>query len=390
MRPEARTRSLVRWTLFIPKIVSSWRILTLVALLLLAGCTTSPDNRDADATPTVSPEPTATVSPPTATPRPTSTPTPSPTATATPEPTSTATPTATATATPTATSEPTIEITDLELHDIDGVPLIGLSVDEHPYFGGNTPVHGVIRVEGEGVLADVVLEVLENDVLIATAALVEDAKAVLLGPLDAEGGRAISESRPLFSLPSTAFAGVDKSSNGTLTLRVRAIADDGRAATYDYRTGAIWKLIRYRGENRYLSGDLFPELGGNEWVQPAVNSIIATWQGVQIGDFSNLNGGPFPPHITHQSGLDIDVWFPGYENHDGFAAQTLLDLIDNQTVLAHLDVIFVAYSQTDGDPFWEAIRNVTLSDGRPASQVFYPEPEHTGHFHVRFHQWHGP
>ena len=362
--------------------------LALVALIVLAACTTSPDNPGAPPTPTATTEPTATAVPPTATPEPTAT------ATSTPSPTATATPTNTATPSPipspTATPEPTIEITDLELQDIDGVPLIGLSVDEHPYFGGVTPVHGVIRVDGDGTLADVVLEVLENDVVIATAPLVEDARSVLLGPLDGEGGRAITESRLLFSFPSNAFVAIDKTRNGTLILRVRAIADDGHEAAYDYRDGAIWKLIRYRGENRYLTGDQFPELGGNEWVQPAVNTIIAGWQGVQIGDFSNLNGGPFPPHITHQRGLDIDVYFTGYENHDAYAAQTLLALIDNPTVLAHLDVIFVAYSQTDGDPFWEAIRNVTLSDGRPASQVFYPEPDHTGHFHVRFHQWTGP
>ena len=357
----------------------------LSTLIVLAACTTTPDSADVIAT--ASPEPTFTALPPTATSTPTATATATPSPTATPTPTNTPTPSPTAT--PTATPEPTIEITELELHDIDGVPLNSLSVDEHPYFGGNTPVHGVIRVEGEGTLADVDLEVLEQDVLIATAPLMDDAKAILLGPLDAEGGRAITESRLLFSFPSIALAAVDKSSNGTLTLRVRATADDGRVATYTYRDGAIWKLIRYRGENRYLTGDMFPEMGGNEWVQPAVNTIIAGWQGVQIGDFSNLNGGPFPPHITHQRGLDIDVYVPGYELLDAHAAETLLSLIDNQSVLTHLDIILVTYSQTDGDPFWEAIRDVPLSDGRPASQVFYPEPEHTGHFHVRFEQWHG-
>jgi hypothetical protein len=361
----------------------------LLALLVVAACTTDPDNPDAPSTSTATVPPTVTALPPTASPEPTAPPTPEPTASATPKPTNTPTPvpTASLTATP---EPPPIEITALELHDIDGATLGALSADEHPYFGGNTPVHGVIRIEGVGTLADVVLEVRENDVVIATAPLVEDASAALLGPLDAPGGRAIAESRLLFALPSTSFAAIDKISNGPLTLRVRAVSDDGREATSDYLPEGIWKLIFYRGQNRYLSGDMYPERGGNDWVQPAVNTIIASWEGVQIGDFSDLNGGPFPPHVSHQLGLDIDVWFPGYENHDAYAAEMLLTLIDSEPVLSHLDLIFVAYSQTDGDPFWEAIREVTLSDGRTAAQVIHPEPGHTGHFHVRFQQWDGP
>jgi hypothetical protein len=248
----------------------------------------------------------------------------------------------------------------------------------------------VLRIEGKGNLVEVQLDVLENDVLVARAPLAEGARGTLLGPLEPTGVREIAASQLLFQLPSSDFAELDKTSNGRLTLRVRAVLDDGREFTRDFKPDGIWKLIRYSGENRYLTGDLFADRGGNEWVQPGVNTILTQWPDMQFGDFSDMNGGPFPPHVSHQRGLDADVYFAGYENLDSFAAETLLALIDGQPWLTRLDLLFVAYTPTDGDPFWDVIKNVTLSDGRPAAQVFYPEAEHTGHFHVRFLQWEGP
>jgi hypothetical protein len=45
--------------------------------------------------------------------------------------------------------------------------------------------------------------------------------------------------------------------------------------------------------------------------------------------------------------------------------------------------MFVTYERTASNVFWQAIRNVTLDDGRRARDVILPEPGHADHCHWR-------
>ncbi|HUG13830.1 MAG TPA: penicillin-insensitive murein endopeptidase [Thermomicrobiales bacterium] len=276
---------------------------------------------------------------------------------------------------------PPVAVVSLSLNDIDGEPLRFLSADEHPYFDGYTLVHGSIQVGGAGALASVTLEVLERDAVVAIGELEAAARDALIGPFDDRGVREITLTQPLFSIDSIQFQAVDRDTDGVLTLRVRATTTDGLEAVFEYAT-PVGKLVLYRGDNRYLLDE--EGRGGNDWVQPSVRDIIAGWQDVTLGDFSDMNGGPFPPHVSHQEGLDVDVWFAGYNELDAFAAETLLSYIDGKEYTSRIVAVFVAYQPVAGDPFHDTLAGYTLSDGRPALDVILPEEGHTGHFHVRF------
>jgi hypothetical protein len=276
---------------------------------------------------------------------------------------------------------PPVEILALSLNDIDDEPLRFLSADEHPYFDGYTLLHGAISIAGDGALADVVLEVLEDGVVVATGELREAARELLIGPFGDQGLREIGGVQPLFRIASEQFQSVDQDRDGWLTLRVRATTTEGDESIAAYGT-PVGKLVLYRGDNRYLMDE--EDRGGNDWVQPSVRNVISGWEDVLLGDFSDMNGGPYPPHISHQEGLDVDIWFFGYNEMDGHAAETMLSHIDRKPYTGRIELVYAAYEPVDGNPFWEVISAHTLSDGRAAAEVILPEEDHTGHFHVRF------
>ena len=292
----------------------------------------------------------------------------------------TATSSATPTHSPTATPDPdALTITELVLNDIDDTQLRHLSVSEHPYFGGYTRVHGTLSITGTGDLTDLVLEVVASDAVITTTGLTPQARDILIQPFGDDKRLATTESILLFEIPSTELSKIDQSSENVVTLRVRARSSGGEVAERDYRD--VLTLVRYTKANRYFIGE--EHQGGNDWVRPAVRAYVEQLEGVLAGDFSNMNGGPFPPHISHQSGTDIDLWFEGYNNLDATTAERLLAIINQPEHVARIQAIFVAYKRVDGDPFFDVIKGVTLADGRPAAAVIYAEPEHYTHFHLR-------
>jgi hypothetical protein len=98
-----------------------------------------------------------------------------------------------------------------------------------------------------------------------------------------------------------------------------------------------------------------------------------------------MNGGTFPPHTSHQTGVDIDGFFDGYDARDKKAAEKMLALLNLYG--KKIARVFVTFNNKDvpdnKDPFWVAIKDVTLLDGRRARDVITREPDHTGHFHWR-------
>jgi murein endopeptidase len=95
---------------------------------------------------------------------------------------------------------------------------------------------------------------------------------------------------------------------------------------------------------------------------------------VVIGDISRDTGGPMDDHLSHQNGLDVDVYFPRVDRQlraptasgqiDHRLAQDLLD----RFVAAGAQMIFVSHSTGLHGP----------------ANVVMPWPGHDYHMHVRF------
>jgi hypothetical protein len=95
---------------------------------------------------------------------------------------------------------------------------------------------------------------------------------------------------------------------------------------------------------------------------------------VVVGDISFRSGGPMDEHVSHQNGLDVDVYYPRHDRalkapvvpgqFDRALAQDLLD----RFVAAGAQMVFVGYS----------------SGLHGASGVVVPYPNHENHMHVRF------
>jgi hypothetical protein len=95
---------------------------------------------------------------------------------------------------------------------------------------------------------------------------------------------------------------------------------------------------------------------------------------VVIGDISWRNGGPLDEHVSHQNGLDVDVYYPRVDGE--LRAPTQSDQIDtalaqdllNRFVAAGAQMIFVGFHARLHGP----------------AGVVIPYPNHEYHMHVRF------
>jgi hypothetical protein len=278
---------------------------------------------------------------------------------------------------PPAAQEPAI--TGLALFDIDGEPLRYLSADEHDYFDGNTLVHGALVVTGDpdDTVQSVSLEVIAGDAIIATGGLAAESPTQTFGN---DRTLPVGTGDLLFTIESRPFAGLDRPTDAMLGLRVRLTTASGAEAVRDY--GEVGKLIRYRGENRYEDRD--EARGGDDWLTPSALAVLEHFgDAIVIGDISDMNGGPFPPHATHQAGVDIDAWFWGYNELDAAPAETIISHLNDPGFGSSIDLVYVTYEQIDTDPLWLAIRDITLADGRAARNVIQPYPGHDTHFHWR-------
>ena len=122
-------------------------------------------------------------------------------------------------------------------------------------------------------------------------------------------------------------------------------------------------------------------LYGNERTIQAILSVVGAYRAahpdsprVVIGDLSLRDGGRMDQHVSHQNGLDVDVYYPRGDRHlsapiatsqiDQALAQDLLD----RFVAAGAQVIFVGFGTGLHGP----------------SGVVVPYPNHENHMHVRF------
>lgn len=267
-----------------------------------------------------------------------------------------------------------LTVSQLQLNDIDNTSLNYLSASDHTYFSGNTRVHGTITIKGpkEDSLEKLKLEILEGGGVIATGDLPSSLASTLLRPFGDTEEIKLSSTQLLFEIPANQLAAADQSANGQLTLRVKARSSSGETAQKDF--GSVTKLTHFTGGNRYGGRDT--DKGGDDWPKPGVRTFVEdtnhTW-----GDFSNMNGGSFPPHQTHRTGNSADGHFSGYNVRDAATAATIIG--DLNTHGTRIRTVYVTFAPNS--VFANAIANVTLNDGRAAKSVIRNVGGHTTHFH---------
>lgn len=276
--------------------------------------------------------------------------------------------------------EKKLAITKLSLKDIDNTSLGHLSTASHTYFSGNTRIHGTVTVEGaeDDSLESLVLEVIQNGGVVATADLSSGANSALIKAFGTAKKVEITTSQLLFNLTSAQAAAVNGAEDGTLSLRARAKSVNGEEVTKD--AGSVQLLVRFTGASRYGGRD--GNLGGDDWVKPSMKEI-ADHFAVTYGDFSNMNGGPFAPHSSHRTGNDLDGWFSGYNARNAATAATVISHLNDDSYGSRISAVFVTFDRTATNLFWNAIKDVTLDDGRRARDVIVPVGGHTTHFHWR-------
>lgn len=122
-------------------------------------------------------------------------------------------------------------------------------------------------------------------------------------------------------------------------------------------------------------------LYGNDRVIRALLDVLAAYRAAHpdapravVGDVSFRGGGPMELHRSHQSGLDVDVYYPRRDG--GLRAPTSTAQVDRGLAQALVDgfvaagaeKIFVGYATRLHGP----------------SDVVIPYPNHEDHMHVRF------
>ncbi len=301
-----------------------------------------------------------------------------------------------------------MSIKKVSLLDIDSKPLSYLSVaaDYHTnqgtIFHSNTRVNGTLKIHGPKnyVLDKVQLLVTEHGgVTTAVGHLAPAAAAKLLGkPFGPDETLAITTPQLLFEIPSSEAGKLILTIDNKLDLSVHIQATNEQE---DWKAwGSVRRLTRYTSSNRYGPRDL--GVGGDDWIRPSIKLILDQFApGHCYGDMSNMNGGIFDPHETHQDGIDVDVNFDspdgcGPSDSDGSFSNT--SAADAQRVINDLNSplgsqiarVYVTFHYSSSDHFWNAIKNVMLADGRRACRVIRSVPLHIHHFHWRFVSEHHP
>jgi hypothetical protein len=122
-------------------------------------------------------------------------------------------------------------------------------------------------------------------------------------------------------------------------------------------------------------------LYGNERTIRTIVSVIEAYRAanpkaprVVVGDISFEGGGPMDAHVSHQNGLDVDIYYPRLDRSlreaklssaiDRRLSQDLLD----RFIAAGASIVFVGYATGLHGP----------------EKIVVPYPNHENHMHVRF------
>ncbi|MBX3264765.1 MAG: penicillin-insensitive murein endopeptidase, partial [Labilithrix sp.] len=136
----------------------------------------------------------------------------------------------------------------------------------------------------------------------------------------------------------------------------------------------------------------------------AIESVAARFPNTPkafIGDISARRGGHQPPHVSHQSGRDVDVSYYLTEGHRWYATanasnldrartwhfvRTLIADSDVDLILVDLEVqrLLKAYALEIGeDPAW--LDQIFQAGGKSSRPLIFHAKGHASHLHVRFY-----
>jgi murein endopeptidase len=136
----------------------------------------------------------------------------------------------------------------------------------------------------------------------------------------------------------------------------------------------------------------------------AVDSVAARFPNTPkafIGNISASRGGHLPPHVSHQSGRDVDLGYYLSEGHRWYATanasnldrprtwhlvRTLIADSDIDLILIDIQVqkILKAYAQEIGeDPAW--LDQIFQAGGKSQRPILFHAKGHASHLHVRFY-----
>lgn len=273
-------------------------------------------------------------------------------------------------------------ISEAALFDIDNQPLRFISADSHSYFDQFTWIHGTITLEGEkdDKVTEVYLQLMDGSNELGRAELSTQAASRILNKKFGKSGKlAIATPQLLFKIFPQQLADLARTSDQEFSLVIQARTAKGYSAHTS--VGRASQLVRYSGTNRYDGRDEL--MGGDDWVRPSVRELVNQLAGVTWGDFSNMNGGRFPPHELHQTGRSADGWIPGYNSLNAETAESLIALL-NSPAGRQIRTMYVRYSRRPGNSFFQAIAGRTLDNGRRVDRVIIPDGAHGTHFHAEF------
>ena len=121
-------------------------------------------------------------------------------------------------------------------------------------------------------------------------------------------------------------------------------------------------------------------LYGNERTIRAIVSVLEAYRAanpkaprVLVGDISFRDGGTMDAHLSHQNGLDVDIYYPRrdgvvWEPSPGAIDRRLAQDLLDRFLAAGAGIVFVGYS----------------TGLRGPERVVVPYPQHENHMHVRF------
>ncbi len=122
-------------------------------------------------------------------------------------------------------------------------------------------------------------------------------------------------------------------------------------------------------------------LYGNERTIRTILSVVGSYRTahanaprVVVGDISFRDGGRMDEHVSHQNGLDVDVYYPRLDRY--LSAPIAASQIDRRLAQDLLDRFIAAGAQTVFVGFSTGLRG--------PSGVVVPYPNHENHMHVRF------